>query len=138
MTEQEAIERIKSGICNEKGTARYCHDNCMYGYDKCAYSMAINALEEIQQYREIGTVKEIKIREAQSRRLSEAYLSEFGILREYQAIGTVEEVMELKEQNIALRNRCKIFTKGQLCIFCPIRCEERAEEYRNAEGSGEE
>ena len=66
---------------------------------------AIKALEEIQQYREIGTVK---------------------------------EVMELKEQNMALRNRCKIFTKGQLCIFCPIRCEERAEEYRNAEGSGEE
>lgn len=105
MTEQEAMERIKSGICNEKGTARYCHDNCMYGDNKCAYSMAIKALEEIQQYREIGTVK---------------------------------EVMELKEQNMALRNRCKIFTKGQLCIFCPIRCEERAEEYRNAEGSGEE
>lgn len=70
-----------------------------------ACKVAINALEEIQQYRKIGTVK---------------------------------EVMELKEQNIALRNRCKIFTKGQLCIFCPIRCEERAEEYRNAEGSGEE
>lgn len=83
MTEQEAIKYIES-----------------HGYiSDDVKDMAIKALEEIQQYREIGTVK---------------------------------EVMELKEQNMALRNRCKIFTKGQLCIFCPIRCEERAEEYRNA------
>ena len=60
MTENEAIERIKSGICNEIGTAKYCHDNCMYGVEHCAYSMAINALEEIQAYRAIGTVEEFK------------------------------------------------------------------------------
>jgi len=53
MTENEAIERIKTGICCEKGTARYCTDACMYGKEKCAYSVAIKALEEIQQYREL-------------------------------------------------------------------------------------
>ena len=51
MTENEAIERIKTGICCEKGTARYCTDACMYGKEKCAYSVAIKALKEIQPYR---------------------------------------------------------------------------------------
>lgn len=60
MTESEAVERIKSGICNEIGTARYCHDNCMHGVEHCAYSMAIQALEEIQSYRAIGTIEEFK------------------------------------------------------------------------------
>lgn len=53
MTENEAIERIKTGICCEKGTTRYCTDACMYGEEKCAYSVAIKALKEIQQYREL-------------------------------------------------------------------------------------
>lgn len=53
MTENEAIERIKTGICCEKGTVRYCTDACMYGKEKCAYSVAIKALKEIQQYREL-------------------------------------------------------------------------------------
>ena len=60
MTENEAIERIKTGICCEKGTARYCTDACMYGKEKCAYSVAIKAPEEIQQYRTIGTVEECR------------------------------------------------------------------------------
>lgn len=53
MNENEAIERIKTGICCEKRTARYCTDACMYGKEKCAYSVAIKALKEIQQYREL-------------------------------------------------------------------------------------
>ena len=36
-----------------------------------AYDEAIKSLEEIQQYRAIGTVKQIRIREAQFKRLSE-------------------------------------------------------------------
>lgn len=60
MKENEAIERIRSGICNEIGTQRFCKDSCMYGIDKCAYSMAIQALEEIQKYRAIGTIEEFK------------------------------------------------------------------------------
>ena len=59
-----------------------------------AFDMAIQALEEIQQYRAIGSVKEIKIREAQFVRLSEGYLNDLTLLREYQSIGTVEECTE--------------------------------------------
>lgn len=60
MTENEAIERIQTGICSEKSTARYCNDACMFGEEKCAYSMAIKALEEVQQYRAIGTPEECR------------------------------------------------------------------------------
>lgn len=60
MNENEAIERIKTGVCCEKGTARCCTDACMYGKEKCAYSVAIKALEEIQQYRAIGTPEELQ------------------------------------------------------------------------------
>lgn len=34
MTENEAIERIKTGICCEKGTVRYCTDACMYVWQR--------------------------------------------------------------------------------------------------------
>ena len=56
----EAIEKIRKQICNEKGVQRYCRDNCMHGIEHCAYSMAIQALEEIQPYRAIGTIEEFK------------------------------------------------------------------------------
>lgn len=69
MNENEAIERIKSGICCERGTQRFCKDACMYGVDKCAYSMAIKALKEIQQYRALGTVEEL--REAKEKQIAE-------------------------------------------------------------------
>lgn len=100
MTEQEAIERIRSGICNEIGTARYCHDNCMYGEDQCAYSMAIAALEEIQQYRAVGTPDEMK-------------------LKEYLAIGTPEEcraaVWQLKAAKEDIR---KLLCHEYACLPC--------------------
>ena len=56
MTENEAVERIKKGSCYSEN----CHDGCLYGEENCAYIKAISALEEIQQYREIGTVEELR------------------------------------------------------------------------------
>ena len=46
LTENEAIEKIREQICNEKGVQRYCRDNCMHGTEYCAYSMAIKALDK--------------------------------------------------------------------------------------------
>ena len=46
LTENEAIEKIRRQICNEKGVQRYCRDNCMHGTEYCSYSMAIKALEK--------------------------------------------------------------------------------------------
>lgn len=98
MTENEAIERIKSGICNEIGTAKYCHDNCMHGIEHCAYSMAIQALEEIQQYRAIGTVEGY---ENAIKAYTETYIlmKEYkSKLQEFEAIGTIDEFKALKQK----------------------------------------
>lgn len=60
MTENEAIKEIEHEVCNEKGKVKLCYDKCMYGKEKCAYSVAIRALQEIQQYRSIGTVEDCR------------------------------------------------------------------------------
>ena len=58
MLEHEAIEKIKEKACNNRRISGLCNDGCMYGKEKCVFSMAIGALEEIQQYRAIGTLEE--------------------------------------------------------------------------------
>lgn len=58
MTENEAIKIIEKEACNNRCIPQLCNDGGMYGDTKCAFSMAIKALEEIQQYRAIGTVEE--------------------------------------------------------------------------------
>lgn len=49
-----------------------------------------NALEEVQQYRAIGTVDEFKA-------LKENWLNKFDSLIEYRKIGTPDELKQLKE-----------------------------------------
>ena len=97
MTENEAKEYIRSRICNEKGIQRLCRDNCMYGEGQCAFQIAIQALEEIQQYRAIGLTPTmvqdtIKARDkAQKRAIENAH-----IVDEYREIGTIEEFAHSK------------------------------------------
>lgn len=58
MTENEAIEELKYD-CNEIGKAIPCDTSWGESVEN-AYAMAINALEEVQQYRQIGTVEECR------------------------------------------------------------------------------
>lgn len=58
MTESEAIEELKYD-CNELGKAIPCDTSWGKLFEN-AYAMAIKALEEIQQYRAIGTVEECR------------------------------------------------------------------------------
>lgn len=58
MTENEAIEELKYD-CNEIGKAIPCDTSWGESFEN-AYAMAINALEEVQQYRQIGTVEECR------------------------------------------------------------------------------
>ena len=58
MTENEAIEELKYD-CNELGKAIPCDTSWGESFEN-AYAMAINALEEVQQYRQIGTVEECR------------------------------------------------------------------------------
>lgn len=56
MTENEAIEELKYD-CNELGKAIPCDTSWGISFEN-AYRMAIQALDEVQRYREIGTVEE--------------------------------------------------------------------------------
>lgn len=100
MTENEAIKEIRHEVCNEKGVSSRCHDRCMYGEERCAYSMAIKALEEVQRYRELGTIEEFK--DLKDGKLSGRELAMIAVdvnkLKKYQAIGTVEECREARER----------------------------------------
>lgn len=58
MTENEAIEELKYD-CNEIGKAIPCDTSWGESFEN-AYAMAINALEEVQQYRTIGTPEECR------------------------------------------------------------------------------
>ena len=58
MTENEAIEELKSD-CNELGKAIPCDTSWGKSFEN-AYAMAIKALEEVQQYRAIGTPEECR------------------------------------------------------------------------------
>ena len=64
MTENEAIERIIRSACS----SGKCYDACLYGEGNCEYDVAIIALKEVQQYREMD------------RRLREAYGDCDGLL----------------------------------------------------------
>ena len=55
MTENEAIEELKYD-CNEIGKAIPCDTSWGESFEN-AYAMAIKALEEVQQYRQIGSVE---------------------------------------------------------------------------------
>ena len=75
MTEQEALTMLKAKLtcmkleglaCIENGCFHDC-DNCEYNYaqgtvgeQKEALDIAIKAIEEIQQYRALGTVDECR------------------------------------------------------------------------------
>ena len=78
-----------------------------------AMELAIKVFEEIQQYRELGTVEEI----ADCIKQSE---EEFNMLIEYLHIGTIEEFKELKEKNVAKKpNRIiSVFGHPYECVYC--------------------
>ena len=102
MTENEAIKRVE-----EFGLYHAIGDLPNSALTVKAFEMAIEALKEIQQYRAIGTVEEIKeilqiISEGQDD-VDESGIST-GLLHalleyaEYKKIGTVEECREARER----------------------------------------
>lgn len=90
MTENEAIEEIKKKICGERPTQHICSDGCMKGNDKCALSVAIKALEEVQQYRKNGITVENAVENMCNLICAES------LIAEYRAIGTPEELQDMK------------------------------------------
>ena len=85
MTEKEAIQYLE--------TEKMCVDETSVGkIKKQMYEVAIKALEEVQEYRKIGTVENLKT-------LCDLFgLNGFKKLEEYQKIGTVEECRDAIEK----------------------------------------
>ena len=106
MTENEAIRDLQylieeysayppeTGVSATVGSLQYC----------------ISALEEIQQYREIGTVEQVR---NQKHNLEMAY----KIISDYEAIGTVEECREAVEKQ-KLKNPVKDKYHHNCCPNC--------------------
>ena len=99
MTENEAIKiathclgvQAEQEVCEECDIYGNCHTDCKY-----VAVVAIKALEEIQQYREIGTVKECKEMASIVKKSERSELAK--IIDEwlkYRKIGTVEECKEM-------------------------------------------
>ena len=118
MTEQMAIEKIKAEACSDRLLSIHCDDSCLYGADKCEWAVAIQALEEIQQYRAIEKRLEVmfggklpleryvdelerQLLEPNSPHPMNARIltyAESDMWEQYKAIGTVEELQALKEK----------------------------------------
>lgn len=97
MTESEAVKKVKEfGLYHAIGDL----PNSMLTVK--AFEMAIKALEEIQQYRAIGTVEEVKRMQRYSA-LAKKHSTIGQVIdycAEYEAIGTVEECQEAREKQI--------------------------------------
>ena len=40
-----------------------------------------------------------------------------------------KRIKELEEENEILKNRCHAMTKGLVCVYCPMKCNNREVEY---------
>lgn len=97
MTEKEAIKKVK-----EFGLYHAIGDLPNSALTVKAFKMAVAALEEIQKYRAIGTVEEVKRMQRYSA-LAKKHSTIGQVIdscAEYEAIGTVEECREARERQI--------------------------------------
>lgn len=107
MTEREVIKEIRENML--------C-DYCIAGCDECdiescsnkdAFSVAIKALEEVQQYRAIGTVEELQD-------MKDSFFEALSDWRKYRKIGTPEECRAAMEKQTAVSRE---LIEGK--YFCP-------------------
>ncbi len=132
MTEKEAINYYKKAMQIHKDE---------FGEDQKAvdlYNTTINALQELKQYREIGTIDDFQRLNYLSKRYEDEtydFCGEYGTeecelknqieqLREYEAIGTVEECREARERQMAKKPliKSKYKTKIQTGDYVYIKC----------------
>ena len=99
VTEKHCLDKSTKGIC--KINCGDCKENIPITYQKEAYEMAISALKEIQQYREIGTVEECTTAMEYWKYLRERRCGLNAVVEKcmkYEQIGTVEECREAVEK----------------------------------------
>ena len=89
MTEQEAVEVMKYYSEEDYGVGSMV---------AVSHQIAIKALEEIQQYRALGTVEEI-LKEFNIQR--DIIATQHETLKEYRNLGTVEELRVARDKQVA-------------------------------------
>lgn len=101
MTENESFKELEASI----DLAKMCTQNYERKREIQGYEMAINALEEIQQYRAIGTPEELQTMKEHGgfTGVELANIAAMQMkLKEYEAIGTPEECREAVEKQTAI------------------------------------
>lgn len=121
MTENEAIRELEDYFAEEhKQTISFA-----------AITLARKALEEIQQYRAIGTVEELKSMK-ENGAFTGVELAQLAAmhmrLKEYSAIGTIEEFKALKEKSVAKKAEWK-FDDFTAKFGNPYHCSNCDEEF---------
>lgn len=99
MTENEAIKKFQQNIDMPFGS----------NISREASELAIQALEEIQQYREIGTPEELQD-------MKSNYFEALSDWRQYRKIGTLEECRTAREKQISKKPD---FTEDKEFALCP-------------------
>ena len=122
MTENEAIKEVRfnmSRIGLEESSAKRVTE---------AREVAIRALEEIQQYRAIGTVEECKLAIDESIDKHNLMVVYKDRLKEFEDIGTIEEFKDLKEKSVAKKPHSISIANdiGNSMVECPI-CHARSD-----------
>lgn len=124
MTENEALEIIKT--VNED----YFQPDNSNEFDDIneSFEMAIQALEQIQEYRAIGTVEGYE-------NAIQSSINNYNLMKEYkakvdelEAIGTIEEFKDLKEKSVAKKPHSISIANdiGNSMVECPI-CHARSD-----------
>lgn len=120
MTENEAITYL-GYFKNWNNDDRWLSDETMEEFVKCC----VEALKEIQKYREVGTVEEIKTAKKYIALKKECGTptNTIDVCAEYVAIGTVEECREAVEKQKAKKcdvkkDNFRIYYKCPTCNHC--------------------
>ena len=124
MTEKEAIEYLSNKYLVVGSPVNPPKEECEK--HNAVLDMAIKALEEIQQYRAIGTVEELKTMK-ENGAFTGVELASLACmqmkLKDYQVVGTVEEFKALKEKaepkKPKKKNSNKVIVTQDSYAYCP-------------------
>lgn len=109
---KDDIKEINRDLANEEISSTYAEE----GIKVC--EMAISAIKEVQQYREVGTVEQVK---NQKDNLDTAY----KIISDYESCGTVEECREARgKQKPRIPKFVHMIGEYNARFNCPV-CELR-------------
>lgn len=113
MNDNQAIKIIKEVACGEGCKPSICNDSCLKGKEGCAFALAIQALEEVEEYRTIGTPEECRAavekqkidKDLESH--DEKHVLRYCISLMWELVGKFEEWYEYVHGEDAIKELCE-------------------------------